>query len=282
MPTKISAIEVVHDALKDIHFDSWIVLDLDNTVMESKIDLGGDAWFSSLLLHVAHSAEVEDAMKLALMIYHEVQSHVRTKPVEPEIVKVIHALQDIGMPVIALTARSRCIAKATAAQLADIGIHFSRAVLGPNSLVTNYVDGIIYCDGKNKGDMLRQFLELNGFSPKHVVMLDDKEKYLHQVAHHLEPLKIDFTGFRYTHLDEKVSVFDAKKANVQLALMKHRLSPAVQHAIEELALHPEELIEEMTLPVQAAAQQAFAHGLFHHRAYSAGGAAVHEGAAFKL
>lgn len=41
------------EALKDIHFDTWLVLDLDNTVMTPKIAFGGDAWFEGLFSHVS-------------------------------------------------------------------------------------------------------------------------------------------------------------------------------------------------------------------------------------
>ncbi|OGV43198.1 MAG: hypothetical protein A3F46_03535 [Legionellales bacterium RIFCSPHIGHO2_12_FULL_42_9] len=241
MPHKIKEIQTIHEALKGISYDTWFILDLDNTVMWSRLELGGDAWFGSLLKHACeHIHDEQTANALVIAIYRTVQFHMRTQAVEPGIVTIIKALQAIGIPVIGLTARDEYLEKPTVRQLKDIGIKLFK---------------IIYCDGQHKGDKLINFLSQCEELPAHIAMVDDKGKYLKQVADMIEPLGINFTGFRYGFLDEKVKQFDMQTANIQLAYIKERFPKSVQDAIEQLHLVPEEQADRYSPSL-------FAHGFF--------------------
>ena len=237
---EIKEIKTIHEALKDISYDTWLILDLDNTVMESRLELGGDAWFSALLTHATqHVTDKEQATALVIAIYRTIQFYVRTKAVESDIVAVIKGLQDIGIPVIGLTARDYFLSKATVRQLADIDIDFSRTHLAP-VYGSMYERGIIYCDGRHKGEAFKQFLDHCQSWPSHIVMLDDKKGHLHHVHEVVEPLGIRFTGARYGFLDEKVKQFDMEKSKIQLAHLKARLPKYAQEVIEQLQLHPQD------------------------------------------
>nr|WP_028387605.1 DUF2608 domain-containing protein [Legionella fairfieldensis] len=139
----------IKTALKNISYDTWLVLDLDNTVMESVLEVGSDQWFTNLVDYAMKVfLDQREATRLALLIYGAVQVHVRTKAVEPGIVKIIKALQDIGIPVFALTARDIAIKQSTIRQMEAIGIDFSRNCINVNN--PSYEKGIIFCNGKNK------------------------------------------------------------------------------------------------------------------------------------
>ena len=252
---KIEEINAVNDALKRVSYNTWLVLDLDNTVMESSLELGGDQWFTSLLDHANLS---EPDKKLAFLsviaIYHAVQAYIRAKAVEPEIVTIVKALQHIGIPVLGLTARDYSIRHSTIRQLDDIGIDFS---INPIEQVdeAGYEHGIIFCSGGDKGVALKRFLEGCRLRPQHVVMLDDREKHLQHVKVAVEGLGITFDGLRYGFLDEKVSQFDKRTASHQLSHLKERLPPAVQDSIDRLRILPDDL------PMRSIPSQ-FEHGFF--------------------
>lgn len=230
MLSKIEEISNVKPALKNIHYDSWIFFDLDNTVMESVLELGGDQWFSHLMRHAPSEQQA------VLALYYAVQAHVRTQAVEPEIVMIIKAFQAIGLPVFALTARGPAILQPTIRQLAEIGIDFSKNQKNQMRLSQS---GIICCNGQNKGDALAQFLNQCTQLPRHLVMFDDKHPHLLHVQRAVERLNIGYSGFRYGFLDEKVSQFDITKANCQLAHIHERLPLDVQAVISKLQLIPE-------------------------------------------
>ena len=257
MPYTIEEIPNIKAALKHISYDTCLVLDLDNTVMESSLELGGDQWFNGML---KHAIQVETNSQIAfaavILIYYAVQNHVRTKAVEPEISQIIRALQDIGVPVIALTARDHSIMQPTIRQLNAIGIDFSRCSIPAEGSVS-YDKGIIFCNGQNKGAALDGFLKTCAYLPQHIVMLDDKKAHLAHVMDAVDALGIRFSGFRYGFLDEKVSQFDMHTASHQLAHLKKRLSPEVQAAIEQLKLIPHGVDLALT-------EASCISGFFHH------------------
>ena len=86
------------------------------------------------------------------------------------------------MNVMGLTARDAFISAPTLRQLHDIGIDFTQ---------------IIYCNGGNKGEKLKIFLEsckLASTLPDHIVMFDDKLGHLKHVQAVLESFEIDLYG----------------------------------------------------------------------------------------
>ncbi len=225
--------------LKHVSFDSVLLIDLDNTVIESQSELGSDQWFVQLCIHATTVVpDKEHAIAMVIALYHEVQKFIRAQAVEDVTVKIINTLQDIGIPVIAITARDQCLQQATIRQLADIGVHLSDNRIPRQALSIAetgrpceqrlYENGIIFCGGKDKGACFKAFLDATGFNPKHVVMADDKLKHLEHVKAVAESSNIRFNGIRYGYLDAKVAGFDIQEAHMQLAFIKHRL-PSILH-----------------------------------------------------
>lgn len=240
MPHTIKEIKHFRDALKTVHFNSWLVLDLDNTVMKPRLSLGGDAWFEGLFTHCLQHNIAPTIYQIALLsVYNAVQNFVRTSAVESNIVLIIKALQDIGIPVIGLTARGYSISQQTIRQLADVGVDFSQNSIIPDNH-SSCQGGIIFCDGKDKGEKLKEIITQLECIPGHVAMIDDKKKHLERMQLTLESLKIPFSGFRYSYLDEEVQQFDMEQANIQLTHLWDRLSPAVKKNVMALELLSDE------------------------------------------
>ncbi|MCC5792899.1 MAG: DUF2608 domain-containing protein [Legionellaceae bacterium] len=240
----IKEILTIKTALKNISYETWLVLDLDNTVMESVLEVGSDQWLTNLVDYAVKILDQKEGMRLALLIYGAVQAHVRAKAVELEIVKIIKALQDIGIPVLALTARDIAIKQYTIRQLETIGIDFSRNCIKVND--PSYEEGIIFCNGKNKGQVWQKVIEKCPNHPRHIVMLDDKIRHLERMLIVAKTLKINFLGLRYGFLDEKISAFDMRPANHQLAYLKKYLPRDAQDAIANLQLVPHDFYPAST------------------------------------
>lgn len=259
----IREIKYVHEALNEIHYNTWLILDLDNTVMTPCLQLGGDAWFSGLFKHLAqNNIDSTTAFPVVMSVYNAVQQFIRTLAVESKTVKLIKTLQDIGVPVIGLTARGYSISSQTVRQLADIEIDFSRNSILPDNNFS-YAKGIIFCDGKNKGELVQSFFALQKKLPDHVCMLDDKINNLEDVLLTLKGLSISFSGLRYAYLDEQVKQFSMEKATSQLAFLGKWLSSSVWESIKNLKLIPESK-QEALCPAD------YANSFFYpdHPAYS--------------
>jgi hypothetical protein len=214
---------VFREVLKLIQYNSWLVLDLDNTVMEPRCELGSDQWFVELNKHACQLMpnNKEDAIALSVALYHEVQHHLKVKAIELNAIKMIKYVQAIGIPVIALTARGNVLKKTTKRQLQEIDINF---------------DKIIFCEGKNKGDCLKAYLKMQEQLPSHIVMVDDKRKHLEHVMHAIESLEIPFNGIRYGFLDDKVNQFNFASTHIQLEKIKHKLPSSTKMIIEKFQL----------------------------------------------
>lgn len=239
----INNAQSMKEILKHLSFDSVLLLDLDNTVIESSIELGSDAWFVQLCTHaIREITDSEQAIFMAIHLYHEIQKIVRAQAVEEVTVKIINTLQIIGIPVIAITARDHCLEQATIRQLHDIGIDLDDQGFAPIalSLTTTeqafYSNGIIYCAGKDKGACFSSFLQTSNMKPGHIVMADDKLKHLEHVRQAVEHLGIPFDGIRYGHLDTKVAEFNFNEAHHQLASVKSKLSDKTNEYIRILGI----------------------------------------------
>ncbi|STY31346.1 Protein of uncharacterised function (DUF2608) [Legionella wadsworthii] len=246
MLQKIEEIKNFKKALIDIHYNTWLVLDLDNTVMTPRVAFGGDAWFEGLFFHVSkNKIELTIAQPSLMSVYNTAQHFVRTAAVEPEIVRIIKALQDIGIPIIGLTARGYSIRHQTLRQLEDMGVDFSRNSIVPDD-GSSCEGGVIFCDGGDKGEHLNSLFSRIKRMPRHIVMLDDKKKHLERVMLALKSHGILFTGYRYGYLDDEVKKFNMEIANLQLAHLWKWLSATVQEDVKKLKLISEELINDLS------------------------------------
>lgn len=252
----------IRDIIEHVTFNSWVLVDLDETLQVSIIELACSKWFDEMMEH--HP----DATALVIAVYHEVQHYIRTIPVEQEAVKVIKSLQDVGIPVLGITSRDHKLSKTTFRQL-----HEHQFTLKPHSKnspihlskddIKCVLDGnILFCNGKEKGicfDMLLDFLknltekdiiegqfdcDLYLELPENVTMADDKKKHLESVKQILDKRKIGFTGIRYGYLDKQVQQTDIERAHVQLHFLKDRLPSSTQIMIEKLNIKPSQIMPE--------------------------------------
>ncbi len=246
----VSESQSILDMLQLISFDTWVVLDIDNTVMEPQFELGSDQWFTKLIEHACSLSpnNTIDAVTSVIAIYQAVQHHVSTKPVESQVVFLINALQDSGIPLLALTARDGTLIETTCRQLNEIGIDFSRKLTSYDSSIqlgthennrSIFQGNIIFCGGNDKGQCLKELLKRYQILPRHIVMVDDKEKHLMHVKEAVLSLGIRFNGLRYSFLDNKVKMLDMQRAHVQLTHLKNKLPNHVQTMISELKLSVE-------------------------------------------
>lgn len=236
----------IRDFLEHCTYDTTVILDLDNTVMECKEELGSDQWFSKLFRYACelHINNKEEAAKLVIALYHAVQEHANMKKVEPEIEMIIKALKSITLPVYGLTARGNPILERTFKQLKDIGINLSCGSSLPKVELTVegtvnkvfYAQGIIFCNGNDKGKCLKAFFDYVKIFPQNVVMVDDAERHLTSVKSMVDSYGGRFTGLRYGFLDDKVSRLEMEKAHYQLFKLHDKFSKEVQFVVTKLEI----------------------------------------------
>lgn len=248
----------IRDILKKCHFNTFVVLDLDDTVFEADGQLG-NAWFVKLFEH-GHSviSNKDEAFKHIIDVYNLVQEHITFKLVESNTATIIKTLQDINIPVIALTAREPANRKIVHAALTELDIDLStqwqdirKIQLFVGTKDVAFSKGVIYCNGSNnKGEALEAFFTyLQSFYersfPQHILMIDDSYKNLGIVQKTTDKLHSDFTGIHYTNLQEKSAQFKWEESVPELLEISTKFPEDKQHLMKTLRIVDDETIAQM-------------------------------------
>lgn len=225
LTTFASIVEITRfdSIINHIEKGSLIVLDLDNTVMEPIELLGSDQWFEHYLSEQLSSGlNLQDSLTTTVDLYNSVHKIIDVIPVESQTPKLINDLQFTNTKVVALTTRGSKLQHATVRQLNSINVDFNKDIFRDKeynldiSSRGKIFKGVIFAGGAHKGDCLTEILGKFDYTPKKVIFVDDKHKNVAQVKDSVTNNNINFIGFRYGYLDNKVASFDAKLAQLQL------------------------------------------------------------------
>jgi uncharacterized protein DUF2608 len=237
--------KTIKDILQHCSFDSLVVFDLDNTIIRPTHveDLGSDQWFCSLFKHAIEAlVDPNEARLLAVALSDYIQSVIDVKLVEAETVGIIKKLQAIHIPVLGLTARGLAVADITQKQLDKVDVHFTpygekiiKLDIGNSERDVYFKDGIIFCDGADKGKCLMEFFKVIGRS-FNVIMVDDAKKNLSCVQEAIKQKKISFVGLRYGVMDQRAKSFCMFRAMKKYTDIKHILPEKAREIVEKLQL----------------------------------------------
>lgn len=214
----------VNDYLTPQDFNKYtvVILDIDNTIAQPNAIIGSEEWFAHMMNKVMEDdCDVRAAVNRILPLYFEIMHTVDFGPVEQMTIDIIRQLQEAGLIVIGLTARSLEIKDRTIKQLNTIGIDFTRSSIWHEDFEYDccvpyaYKEGVIFCAGADKGKILMHVFDRLNYCPCKIIAIDDKAKHLQAIARAINPC-IDFIGIRYGHLDDKVRNFDGVAADEEL------------------------------------------------------------------
>ncbi|WKB82919.1 DUF2608 domain-containing protein [Cellulophaga lytica] len=207
-----------------------VIVDIDNTLLTSNVDLGGDIWYNW------QRGKIEDAIptkkqKIENCFYEDVIGLLyelgTMKLTDSLIPKYLKNWQNNGTTVFALTSRSPRYRTATERELLKNGINLSKSPITQidgSKAVYNYTleremsyrDGLMMTTGMNKGDMIAHILGRTGRTYKAIIFVDDSEKNIKDVTHKFkDKTAIDFTVFYFDKI-----VRDRKIANGGVLITK--------------------------------------------------------------
>jgi hypothetical protein len=221
--------EVADAALKQaaIHGSDrvLVVFDIDNTLLAMEQGLGSDQWYYWQKELQAASpcdpAVVADRFAAQGALYFA----SAMRPTQPDAAEQLQRLQDAGLDVIALTSRGSDYRLQTFRELRRADISFWPSALPPQrgfgktfipeggTRPALYEDGVFLTAGQHKGDMLKALMDLTETAhPRVIVMADDKQENLDDVAETFRDLSFSTHLYRYTREDAAVAAFDATEA----------------------------------------------------------------------
>lgn len=231
-----------------------VVLDIDNTLLATDQDLGGDAWFNwqaGLLRKEPKSPHlVAPDFAGLLRVQGILFAMTKMHPPEKSTPAAVARLQKSGAGVMALTSRGPEYRDVTMAALAAHGYDFrkgspygypGRWLPTPAGLskdeqkafgfVTvrpvSYMSGVFLSSGQHKGGLLRMLFELRKLRYKAILFVDDHGKHVRRVRAAWKDRDVELVTYRYARMDEQVKRFrESDKAKVTAQWKK--LSDAIR------------------------------------------------------
>ena len=201
--------------------ETWVLIDVDNTLIESATHLGSAQWRSYIrkkALALGYTTAESELILDKFWIF--VQHFVPVRLVDPAAPAVISQLQHSKTPVFALTAREPIEMTHTQKQLESVDVKLSNdddRVLLSTAQPSLYHEGVIYCGDNTKSQALRAFFEYMGYMPKKIIFIDDKQAQVEEVEKAVEEMGIEYVGIRFSRADERVQAFDANIADLQFS-----------------------------------------------------------------
>ncbi|GAM64104.1 hypothetical protein JCM19232_3380 [Vibrio ishigakensis] len=199
-----------------------IVIDIDNTLLTSTADIGGDIWYQwqrgKLDVKPAKDDKVECLFEDSIGLLYEL---VPMKTIEDQVPNTVRGWQDKGLTVMALTSRSPNYRYATEREMYRNQFDMTITPLkekGSDELPIyidnperplSYINGIMMTTGMNKGTMLKYILDKTDQSFSSVVFIDDSKKNIVNMEEaYKDDSTVDMSIFYYTKVEE-----DRIKAN---------------------------------------------------------------------
>jgi hypothetical protein len=193
-----------------------VVLDIDNTLLTTDVDLGGDIWYQwqrgKLAVKPANDDKVSCLFADNIGLLYELGTMHLT---EEDLPRVIKNWQTGGNTVFALTSRAPQYRAATERELGRAGIEFESSALAPAGEESpvyremlereySYMTGIMMTTGMNKGDMLNLILEKTDRHFEAIVFVDDSSKNVMDVFNKFQDRKdINTNIYHYVKVEEE-------------------------------------------------------------------------------
>lgn len=209
--------------------DVLVVLDIDNTILTSPSDLGGDIWYQwqtdKLSLRPTEEQRVKCLYEDAIGLLYELAPMRLTDPSLPELIR---SWQDQGNVVFALTSRAPKYRAATEREIGRLGIDLSRSPLAPAAVPDpvyretaarewSYMRGIMMTTGMDKGVMLSMLLQRTGATFDAILFVDDTRKHIDAMLRAFgDSGPRELTLFHYTKVEaERVRQYGAVLTEAQ-------------------------------------------------------------------
>lgn len=222
---EIRQTDFMKEVLREADGNTLVIFDIDNTLIEPFGQLGSDQWYYFLerKYREIDLLTEDQAYAKAMFVWNRTQEIIQVKAVEADTPDLIKDLQTRGIKTLGLTARTLDVADETLKQLKSVGIQLSNQPVYSSDLdivsddLARYTRGVLFVgDRNNKGKVLLEFLRRIGLTPARVIFVDDKMKHVKNVEVALQPLPVEYFGFRYGSTDKKVNSFNADAKELKL------------------------------------------------------------------
>jgi len=229
LSAEIREIDQFDSLIQEVSDQKTIVfLDIDETLIEMPIMLGGKAWRHYASHVLEKTMTPEQAAQVQAKLSYFIAKRVPCVPIEKNAQACLKSLQEKNMSIFCLTARGKehwhDMAAADSEELTVLhlkqgGFDFSSLNTVENDPIfshPSYARGIFFAYPiEDKGDLILELFARTDLRPTKAVFVDDKRDNVSSVHNAFEKLKIPSVCFHYSHID-KYRTFDSLTAYIQL------------------------------------------------------------------
>ncbi len=230
LEAKILQTNRIDDILSHINASTWVLFNLDDTLLEGENQLGRAEWYDHETKKLMQRGKSrEDAQKYFYPRWILSQTICPVRLIEPHTRLIVAKAQAMAKRVLGLTARHPPIAPLTVEQLHRFGIDLTEtAPVFPSGFdfkTTLYRNGIWFVtDFQSKGKVFARLLDAIEVRPKRIVFIDDGRHHLEEMEKVLSERKIEFIGIHYKRARERP--YDSQIADLQYRSLPDILSDA--------------------------------------------------------
>ena len=209
-----------------------IVADIDNTLLTSATDRGGDIWYQwqrgKLDVKPTPEQQVSCLFEDTISLLYELAP---MKLTEPQVPVLLNNWQEAGNTLLLLTSRAPKNRPATERELLRHGIDISQAALTPVDNANpvyrqkleremSYSRGLMMTTGMNKGTMLKWLLNTTERQFNAIVFVDDSHTNIENMDNAWQQHNTDMRIFHYTHVEaERIKLQEQVLTEVQAERM---------------------------------------------------------------
>lgn len=229
---KIIETVTVENIIPLIDEDTWVVVDLDNTIFEGKQAFGHTEWFyDKAHALMRNGMTLEEATKECYPEWIEIQKVCPVKAVEPAFIPALTVAQQRGVITMGLTHRQPSLSDSTIRQLSSLDWSFfptapaKDTFVVPSATPTIYTQGVLFTGEYNKkGEIFVRFLSIIGQKPTKVIFIDDKKSHVEDVERALIAQGIECIGIHYRAIEYAEKVYYPEIAEFQKKFLKTIMS----------------------------------------------------------
>lgn len=198
--TNIIEIQSIREVLPFLDDRTHLFFDLDNTILTSVSEFGGERWEKFMVEHFVETGmNRKEASNRATHLWKAVQTVSEIQFVEEETHAILKGLKHTCF---AITARDFAFRSVTEKQLDHLNVQFSSCNAPFTLNEPDYARGVFYCGDIPKGKVLKWYADHHPGC--RIVLVDDLRIHLETAAEHLD----SFIGLRYGFLDERKAKYN--------------------------------------------------------------------------
>lgn len=231
LSAKIIEASSIHEVISLIDKDSWVLIDLDNTLFEAKQALGHNFWFGDQLhLRMDQGMTENEAVSDFYPFWIRAHQVIEVQPIEKDFIPILMELQNKQITVMGLTHRFPVLAQSSVREVNSLGFDFTKTAPSVRFQTSEnnkslYYKGILFTHGnQNKGDLFWNFLSFSKTKPRKIIFFDDSKRNVEELEKALTANHIDCLGIYYTAIQKAKKVYDRDLAEIQYKFLDKVLS----------------------------------------------------------